>query len=47
MCRDEGGGVCVKRRQCKKGSVCIYIESDKNRAAVKQQPHVYIGRCTI
>ena len=49
MCRDEGGGVCVKGRQCKKGSVCIYmyIESDKNRAAVKQQPHVYIGRCTI
>ena len=47
--------VCVKGRQCKNGSVCrpggvvgeelyMYLESDKSRAAVKQQPHVYTSK---
>ena len=46
MCVGKKGGVCVKGRQCKKGSVCrpggvvgeeLCLESDKSRAAVKQQ----------
>ena len=40
MCVGKKGGVCVKGRQCKKGRVCreeLYLESDKSRAAVKQQ----------
>ena len=46
--------VCVKGRQCKKGSVwgCrenyMYILNQiKAGQLLKQQPHVYIGRCTI
>ena len=44
--------VCVKGRQCKKGSVwgCrenYILNQIKAGQLLKQQPHVYIGRCTI
>ena len=44
--------VCVKGRQCKKGSVwgCrenYILNQIKAGQLLKQQPHVYMGRCTI